>query len=150
MLYKLLTLFVALVPVVVYPLLAAKKDYFQIEANGSWNSLKDSFHHINVWLRVLMFGSVGVLAFKNLFLLAAYGLVSVAVFWVLFDRRLNKYRGLPLAYVGQTADLDVTIRKWAARKEQEPEQVSARLKLICLLFSIIVFFAALYFTRFFG
>ena len=99
---------------VVYPWLAAKKDYIQIELNGSYDSLKKAFHNVNVLIRALVFGSVGFLGsfamydltLKAFVFVLFYGILSVFSFWFVFDTRLNKLRGRELGYIGLNAKTD--------------------------------------------
>jgi hypothetical protein len=101
--------FLLLILAAAYPIFAAKKDHIQIEANGSFDSLKSDWHKINVYIRVLIFGVAAALPVQSvptLVVSLAYLLFSSALHWLIFDYVLNKLRGLDPWYQGQNAESD--------------------------------------------
>lgn len=118
---------------VVYPWLAAKKDAIQIEVNGSFDSLKAEWHKVNVWIRVAAFGCIGVsgnteLGLQGLAVAFGYFSFAAAIFWLLFDYRLNTLRGLEPGYVGANADADALIKWLAMRLNYTMEEAGKRIK----------------------
>lgn len=117
---------IRLIPSFAYPLLAAIKDFIQIESNGKFDSLKERFHAVNVWIRVLVFVSIGLAVDVPIIILSgayikgavafvSYELLTACLFWNLFDERLNSLRNLPKGYVGQNAWIDQYMIKIAIR-----------------------------------
>jgi hypothetical protein len=136
-----------------YPYLAAKKDAIQIEANGSFDSLKKVWHSVNVLIRVAAFGSLGIAAdapvswllgfqLQGAAVLLAYYLFSAAIFWLLFDYRLNTLRGLEPGYVGQNADADKLIMLVAQRLHYTMEEAGRLLKWASFSFTGLGYAAA--------
>lgn len=98
---------------VAYAWLAARKDAIQIEANAYLDSLKTSWHRVNVLIRLVVFGIyslallvVGGLNWPSVLVALTYFLLAAAIFWLLFDYRLNTLRNLMPWYQGQNAKAD--------------------------------------------
>lgn len=133
--------------------LAARKDNIQVEANGSLDNLKVSWHTVNAAIRVLVFGGYGVgyvllgwLAgdlVLGLALAAAYEVLAAAGFWVWFDRRLNGYRGKELVYVSREPDAALSDRLIVFLADRtplpEPGKTAPIVKLTCLGLALICF-----------
>lgn len=108
----------------ILPFLMAKDDAIEIELNGSFDSLQKRWHKVSVETRILIFGSLSTVSlmpavvdghiFEALALAFAFGLFSTALHWFVFDRKLNKLRGLDPDYVGKNAETDNYVRRFTA------------------------------------
>lgn len=107
------------------PVLMAEDDAIEIELNGSIDSLAKYWHKTSSVTRAIVIGSLGVASllpaalmggywFESGSMLFAYGLLAIALHWVIFDLKLNRLRGLADDYNGKTADLDQYLAKFAA------------------------------------
>jgi hypothetical protein len=98
---------VALIAAIAYPWFAAEKDFFQIELNGKFDSLKAQWHKLNIEIRLIIFIPITALADKDDPLVGlAYLALVFAIHWLVFDYRLNTFRGLDPWYQGQNAGSD--------------------------------------------
>lgn len=132
---------------VVYPLLAAQKDFIQIDANGSIDSLKADWHRINVWIRVAAFGCLAVAAnTEHWWVAPAYFALSAAIFWLLFDYRLNILRGLEPGYVGNNSDADRLIKFIVMRFNYSLEEAGKRVKWAGLAVAFLLYIGSIYFV----
>lgn len=152
-----LVLLCTLFPAVFYPLVAASKDNIQIELNGKYNSLKDGWHKSNALIRVVVFmslagfyvllGEIAGGVVWGLVTAVAYGLLTLALFWVLFDRRLNRLRGKELNYVSQEPDAaysDRFIVEVDRRTALNLNGAAWVVKLATLLITLVAFGGALH------
>jgi hypothetical protein len=135
----------SLVLAIVYPWLAAKKDAMQIIANGSLDSLKADWHRVNVWIRITAFGCLGLAAdVQHPLVGLAYFILAAAIFWLLFDYRLNILRGLEPGYIGANADADRLIKWLAMRFNYTLEEAGRRIKWAAFGVSSVSYLAVCY------
>lgn len=89
-----------------------KRDYAAMMKDGSRNSLGLAWHRKS-WLKILAISSAMVIPFFALSwqIAAALLFVEGMEFWLLFDRRLNRARGLDSLYVGKNNSLDLFFGK---------------------------------------
>ena len=129
--------------IVIYTLLAAKRDDVATDLNGSLDTLKNRFHALGAIIRVAVFGVVGIIAYYPIWpAIFAYFVLAAAFFWCLFDRQLNIADGKPRQYVSRQPDAAMSDRflVWlAARFGKEPEQVAGPFKMGLLGLSLAVY-----------
>lgn len=111
----------------ILPSFLAKDDAIEIELNGSLNTLGKKWHFNSATTRAIVFAALIITSllpavvmagiwFESLLVALAYALVSVSWHWFVFDRKLNKLRGLDVEYVGENSEADLFLHNYAAHE----------------------------------
>jgi hypothetical protein len=102
-----------------------KKDQMLVHVFGSY------FVLLPVMLFSIIYWGMTFMAFK-------FTLVSLAIYWIVFELILNKLRGLPLLTIGKTWIVDVWVRKMAEKTECDDERLLVAIKLLLLAICLAI------------
>lgn len=128
------------------PKLLAEEDHIQIDLNYSLDTFKARWHKVNSLVRFLMFFPLALFAVTPaawlgkqwilaLFLAAASGALNLAFHWLVFDKELNRLRGLAPDYIGQNAGTD---RFLAKHPKAKPAAMIAAILIYLPLFMFLL------------
>lgn len=104
---------------IIFPGVFANQNAVQIDENGSLDSNKDYWHKMNVWIWVMCTTPLAIMPMLPVFLvlkamyflafswMVIYAIWSRSVYWLLFDRRLNRVMNRPDDYLGENSKVDL-------------------------------------------